>query len=335
MNWKHTEFRFISQNIILKKIFGFVSKINKKKTPNYFVSCILRDLKKRKENYDYVLIENMPLFVIYFKKIFAHKIILHVHNDWLNTSSLYATDIVNSCYKIIAVSDYVKNRVLEIKADANVVTLINGIDNNRFQRISNEKINAITRKQYDILEKDIVFLYTGKLKPEKGAYEVIKAFSILSSSKKNIKLIMVGSSFNKFDSDTEYITKIKEIAKNNKNIIFTGFVDYGQIHQLYSIADVQIVPSQCEDSCPLVVLEGLASGLALITSVSGGIPELVNNKCSIQIRRSQNFITDLTNSMKKIIENDKLMESMKKESLKKSKEFTNDKFCSKFIEILK
>ncbi len=334
-NWKYTEFRFICQNIVLKKLFGFLSKISKKKIPNYFVSYILKDLKKRNENYDYVLIENMPLFVIYFKKIFANRIILHVHNDWLNINSPYATDIVNSCYKIIAVSNYVKNRVLEINANADVVTLINGIDNNRFRKILDKEINDNTRKQYGIMKNEIVFLYTGKLKPEKGAYEVIKAFSILTSSIRNIKLIMVGSSFNKFDNDTKYITKIKEIAEINKNIIFTGFVDYEHIHKIYSIADIQIVPSQCEDSCPLVVLEGLASGLALITSISGGIPELVNSKCSIQISRGKNFIVDLVDSMKKIISDDKWMESMKKESLKKSKEFTNDNFCSKFIEILK
>lgn len=331
-NLNYSEFRFIKNNKFLTLVFRIISKLSYHILPNYFIYSIKRDIKKRKEYFDYILVENNPLLVRYLKKTKNQKIILHVHNDWLNKNTEHRKKIVSNCDKIITVSNFVKNRVAEINPNSNIKVVINGIDTNRFKKIENQKINASTRKKYNILEEDLVFLFTGKLKPEKGALEVITAFTQINENHKNIKLLMVGSSFNKNDKDTQYIIDIKNKVKNNKNIIFTGFVDYNEIHQLYSISDIQIVPSLIEDSCPLVVIEGMSSGLALITTISGGIPELVNDKCAFLLEKKDNLVSEMSQKMKFLIENPKILEKMKKESLKRSQTFTNDTFCQKMLD---
>ena len=86
-----------------------------------------------------------------------------------------------------------------------------------------------------------------------------------------------------------------------------------------------------EDSCPLVVIEGLSAGLALITSISGGIPELVTNKCAFQVARDENFINNISKDMETLITDNRLLMKMKEESLKRSKQFTNEKFCKTML----
>lgn len=330
-NLKHAEFRFIQNNKMKNIIFKIISKLSKHKFPNYFIYSINKDLKKRSEYYDYIIVENNPGLIPHVKKQFGKKIILHVHNDWLNTNTQYCKRIVNKCDKIITVSEFVKKRVLEIEKNNKVSVVLNGIDNERFKPINDFKTNEKTKEKYGISDRDLVAIFTGKLKPEKGALEAITAFYNVNKKYENIKLLMVGSSFNKTDDDTEYILNIKKMTKDNKNIIFTGFVDYNEIHKLYSIADIQIVPSIVEDSCPLVVIEGMSAGLALITTISGGIPELVNNKCAFQLKRDKDLIKNISEKLEELLTNKSLLKEMKKESFINSKNFSNEKFCSEFL----
>ena len=67
------------------------------------------------------------------------------------------------------------------------------------------------------LEKDGYFLFLGRLVPEKGIAYLIEAFKKVRTSK---RLLVVGGS-----SDTEsYVRQLKEIARDDQRITFTGFV---------------------------------------------------------------------------------------------------------------
>ena len=56
---------------------------------------------------------------------------------------------------------------------------------------------------------------------------------------------------------------------------FHGVVSHDDLAELYSKASVVVLPSVVAENCPLVVLEAMASGRAVIGSRIGGIPELV------------------------------------------------------------
>jgi glycosyltransferase involved in cell wall biosynthesis len=79
------------------------------------------------------------------------------------------------------------------------------------------------------LEKDSYILFLGRLVPEKGVRYLVEAFKNVKTDK---KLVIAGGS-----SDTDsFMEKLKELAKGDDRILFTGFVQGAMLDELYSNA---------------------------------------------------------------------------------------------------
>ena len=64
-------------------------------------------------------------------------------------------------------------------------------------------------------------------------------------------------------------------GESGARIGFEPFVDRSRLPELLRTADILVVPSRWDDPCPLTVGEGLATGLPVVASRIGGIPEIV------------------------------------------------------------
>ena len=77
------------------------------------------------------------------------------------------------------------------------------------------------------LTKDSYILFLGRLVPEKGIRYLVEAFKDVKTDK---KLVIAGGS-----SDTDsFMMELKELAKDDNRIIFTGFVQGQMLDELYS-----------------------------------------------------------------------------------------------------
>ena len=65
------------------------------------------------------------------------------------------------------------------------------------------------------------------------------------------------------------------MAKDDKRIIFHGFVDNKEIMKFYEMINFLVIPSICYDNSPLVIYESFSTGTPVIGSDIGGIPELI------------------------------------------------------------
>ncbi|MBR3932786.1 MAG: glycosyltransferase family 4 protein [Clostridia bacterium] len=139
---------------------------------------------------------------------------------------------------------------------------------NREAVIIHNGISKPTRREADIITKkyglikDSYICIVSRLTAEKGIHYLIDAYNKITTDK---KLVIAGDT-----SDTDdYVKLLKEKAKNNPNIIFTGFVSGNELDEIYSNAYIATLPSDLE-GMSLTLLESLAYKNAVLCS---DIPE--------------------------------------------------------------
>ena len=108
------------------------------------------------------------------------------------------------------------------------------------------------------LGKDEYILYLGRITPEKGIHYLIEAYKRLNTGK---KLVIAGGAS---DSDG-YFTQLRAMAKENENILFTGFVQGQMLAELYSNAYIYVLPSDLE-GMPLSLMEAMSYGNCCVVS---------------------------------------------------------------------
>ena len=102
------------------------------------------------------------------------------------------------------------------------------------------------------LKKDSYILFLGRLVPEKGIRYLVEAFKNVKTDK---KLVIAGGS-----NDTDsFMEELKELAKGDDQILFTGFVQGAMLDELYSNAYIYTLPSDLE-GMPLSLLEAMSYG---------------------------------------------------------------------------
>lgn len=135
------------------------------------------------------------------------------------------------------------------------------------KELSKENIN-IAKSKYQIHSKGISFLFVGRLIELKGVIYLLNAWTKHTKKYPEDHLFIVGDGI-LFE---EFTVNFNDYS----SIHFIGGVDYDQVFQYYSIADVFIIPT-LEDNWSLVVPEAMACGLPIACSIYNGCyPELVH-----------------------------------------------------------
>ncbi len=123
------------------------------------------------------------------------------------------------------------------------------------------------------LKKNTYILALARLTKEKNIHLLIETYKNLNTNK---KLVIAGGSS---DSE-EYIKQLYDLAGNNPNIIFTGFVQGQALEELYSNAYIYCLPSELE-GMPLSLLEAMSYGNCCLISDIPECTEVVEDKAVI------------------------------------------------------
>lgn len=121
----------------------------------------------------------------------------------------------------------------------------------------------------------------------------------------------------------------------NGKVTFTGFVDYGEICKILKLADLLVVPSICYEAFPLSTLEGMASGLPVVVSDAGGMLEQVTEETGIVVKRGDNFVDDLADSILLLLSNPQKMRYMGRLAQMRARDFSDEKMYNRFMELIK
>lgn len=305
---------------------------SKKEYYNYFIEFYFEkafsDLKEKR--FDYIILENCPGHAYKLSQRGYRNLILHLNNDLLNSESRYHDIIFNSLSLILTCSDYIKERVSTIQACNKIRTLYNAIDIKIFLP---PKSFHVSRKQLGFSEDDFVIVYSGRINQDKGVSELIDAMLRIKKTS-NIKLMIIGGSFfGNTNNEDFFIRSLKEKSKTlEERIVFTGFIPYEDVPYYLHLADIAVLPSMWDEPFGLTIAEALAAGLPLITTRSGGIPEICEG-VAIIVDREQ-IVDNLANAILDLYHHPEKRALMAKASVERAQQFDKETYAKNFFAAL-
>lgn len=327
---------------------NFLDKVRNRITKEYPLEYPYSYRKAAKiidrEQYDRIILENMPWQLPFFVKKFGDKVILHLHNDYINPQkddeyqNKYKKNI-SHMHSIITVSEFIKKQIIQVVPEFKdkIHVLYNATDIDLYAKRADESEQLEFRKKLGINDTDFVFIYTGRLCDEKGVKELVQAFNLLCEKYRQIKLLVVGSVSYGSTVEDSYTQMLDRLIEDNKaSIITTGFINYDEMYRYYSIADVQVIPSKWDEPFGLVAIEGMSQGLPIISTGSGGLSEILNDKNTIFVGKTK-LKDELYDAMEYLINNPDKIKEMRTESIKimrAHKEFGLEDYYKNFISLI-
>jgi glycosyltransferase involved in cell wall biosynthesis len=258
-------------------------------------------------------------------KFFRIRLIIHMHGKGLKKipDSSYKKKIVRWAFKgtsVISLSEGLQNDLIGLPIDKLFIAA-NGIQK-----------TAVAQKP-SLTDRPIRFLFLSNLVKTKGILELIDAAFLLKNVNVNWEMRIVGG-----DGDVS-VAEIVEIInqKDLSNHVTVLGAKYGaeKTHQL-NWADVLVFPTYYENECfPLVILEAMMHGIAIVSTFEGAIPEIVEHKqTGLLVAGRSPYL--LCESLSYLIHNPLDVKKMGLQSQAKfNNKYTLDRFEQKLIAILK
>jgi len=175
---------------------------------------------------------------------------------------------------------------------------------NGYGILRSQKSEKITKWN---LEKNNYIFSASRLIKHKGIHFLIEAFKSLENQglTNGKKLVITGDGF----YTNDYVTELKELAKDSKNIIFTESQSGETLAQLFENAYLFVQPSQSE-GLSLVLLEAMGYGKGILAS---DIPENMEPLTQTGFNFENGNIEDLEKKLRYLLENE---ENVKSEGLR-------------------
>ena len=195
---------------------------------------------------------------------------------YLSTGT-FATYCFRRLDKIIAVSENVKNSLIDVGIDEKKLSVIPpSVDTSRF----NSNVQGYSKEQFGIANSSPMILYCGNWSKWKGVRFLIQAMPDILKSFPDAKLVLAwGEPHNWYDDRKLAINHLIHNLKLQSSVIELGIVE--NIERLMATCDVYATPfisTAGVADLPLVILEAMACGKPIVATDVGGVREIVRNK---------------------------------------------------------
>ena len=238
---------------------------------------------------DIIHIQNFSQFVPLVRRINPHaKIVLHMHAKWLVQLD---RDLLESRLAdvdaIVGNSEYVTKAIRQRfpRLASRCDTVFNGVDIDAFCPPADDSCSS----------KRTLIVYVGRLSPEKGVHVLLDAFEIVLASRPGIYLELIGGPYvapSDVIVDIDDDPTVRELSRFYRNEDYTEFLQrrlrmgletkvtclgamcHPELANNLRRAALLVTPSLFE-TFGMPVVEAMATGLPVVASRVGGLPELV------------------------------------------------------------
>lgn len=210
---------------------------------------------------------NRDFIFLLFAKLLKIETTIFIHG-WdkkvekkIDKSRFYYQRILNMPDKLIVLSSSFKKKLISWKVRKNIYLTTTKVSDDLIENFS------LNNKPYD---NSLLFL--SRVERNKGIFEVIDTFEILSKEIKNLSLTVAG------DGSDLKNAKTYAKSKNLKNIKFTGRVSGNELIDVFTNHSIYFFPTRHGEGMPTSVLEAMAFGMLIITMPVGGIVDFFENE---------------------------------------------------------
>lgn len=198
-----------------------------------------------------------------------HAVVLYAHNDLFRSMSRgEAARCAERAAAIVCVSRDLAARMAGRLPDG-LADRIRVVDNG----VDVEQFHPVPRPESERLR--VMFL--GRTIPEKGPDVLIEAAALLQRD--DVEIAVVGSyGFDRGAELTPYERGLRDRAEAaGLHVSFEPFVDRLALPALLATADVFVAPSRWAEPSGLTIGEAMATGLPVVASDIGGIPDVLGD----------------------------------------------------------
>jgi glycosyltransferase involved in cell wall biosynthesis len=216
----------------------------------------------------------------------------------------YEKKLMKRSDALIAVSKYTVDELTDLYGidKTKIHVIYNGVDIERFKPRPN---SAERRREFGLEKDQKVVLFVGRLYHRKGIDTLLRSVPPVLKEYSNVKFVISGTGFKQKEESLRNLAKELDIEDH---VTFLGYVPDDKLPLLYSASDIFVLPAIYENF-PFAILEAQATGLPVISTKVGGIPEfLVDNQNGYVIEPRDP--TQLTQKVLALLQDPKLAKKM-------------------------
>lgn len=207
-------------------------------------------------------------FFVVLAKIFGKKTIAHFHagdvEEYLEKQSKIGKTLIVRAIglsdKLIAVSKDSAKKLQLLAPDNEIEIILNAIDT---------RCLDFSTKRFSERSGIVRVLFVGAMGKLKGEKDLADAVELIRDKYPNLRVSFLGFGSESF---RDYCKK-REIEGS---IEFIGAVSLEERLEFFEKADIFVLPTYAE-AMPISVIEAMAAGLPIVSTVVGGIPEMIKD----------------------------------------------------------
>jgi len=216
----------------------------------------------------------------------------------------YEKKLMKRSDALIAVSKYTVDELTELYGieEEKIHVIYNGVD---VQKFKPRPDRAELRREFGLEDKNKIVLFVGRLYHRKGLEILLRSIPPVLQEFSDVKFVISGKGFKQKEESLRNLAKQLDIEDH---VTFMGYVPDEKLPNLYSASDIFVLPAIYENF-PFAILEAQATGLPVISTKVGGIPEfLVDNENGFLIDAGDS--AQLTQRVLALLQDPKLAKKM-------------------------
>ena len=229
--------------------------------------------------------------------------------------------VLRNADAVLALTEDMKEEMGKIYSRA-IYVVPNGIDLEKFEGLLKDEMRCKLQVKTD--ERLVIFV--GRFRHEKGVEYLIKAMEIIRQRDHSIRLILAGEG-----PEEENLKSLTEQLKLEGCVEFVGQIPNERVPEYMAASDVFVLPSLSE-GFPNVILEAMASGLAIVTTKVTGLSEIIKdreNGLLVEPRNPQ----QIAEKVLQLLEDDQLREGISENNKEEVKKYCLENIIEKIEEI--